>query len=233
MVESGISGDGPWYPGISDSDRISREISKPNGDKVVIFESGAVVVHEVGTAPRTRTPDGALWIFQDGQAVRSMPRRKIPLAERPLNVASTAGEEIGQHLSNFAERPFILDGKRYYSVEAWYQGLKWPEAKKRSEIAKLAGAKAKQAGKGAPPSDHFLYGGTEYKFGSEEHHALVKKAIRASLEQSPEIARIFTLTHPRPIVHDTGREEKASTALPGSKFARILEEIRRELVDRA
>ena len=39
----------------------------------------------------------------------------------------------------------------------------------------------------------------------------------------------FRLTYPRPIEHHTGRTEDPGTALPGSKFAQILEEIRQEL----
>jgi predicted NAD-dependent protein-ADP-ribosyltransferase YbiA (DUF1768 family) len=144
-------------------------------------------------------------------------------------VASNSSEAIGKMLSNFAERRFVLDGKNYHSVEGWYQGLKWPEKRKRAEIAKLAGPSAKRAGKGAPKLDHFIYQSEEYKFGSAEHHQLVKAAIRASLEQNPEIAEILRLTYPRPVEHDTGRLENPGTALPGSKFVQILEEIRQEL----
>jgi predicted NAD-dependent protein-ADP-ribosyltransferase YbiA (DUF1768 family) len=64
-------------------------------------------------------------------------------------VASNSSEAIGKKLSNFAERRFVLDGKHYNSVEGWYQGLKWPEKRKRAEIAKLTGPSAKRAGKGA------------------------------------------------------------------------------------
>ncbi len=80
---------------------------------------------------------------------------------------------------------------------------------------------------------HFIYQSEEYKFGSAEHHQLVKAAIRASLEQNPEIAETLRLTYPRPIEHDTGRLENPGTALPGSKFVQILEEIRQELIHAA
>ena len=169
----------------------------------------------------------------EGKAVKSIPKRKRPLDEKPLNVASNSSEAIGKKVSNFAERRFVLDGKNYHSVEGWYQGLKWPEKSKRAEIAKLAGPSAKRAGKGAPKLDHFIYQGEEYKFGSAEHHRLIKAAIRASLEQNPEIAEAFRLTYPRPIEHNTGRLEDPGTALPGSKFAQILEEIRLEFVHSA
>ena len=44
------------------------------------------------------------------------------------------------------------------------------------------------------------------------------------LDQNPEIAEAFRLTYPRPIEHNTGRPEDPGTALPGSKFAEILED---------
>lgn len=149
----------------------------------------------------------------------------------PLNVASTATEEIGKMMSNFTERRFVLDGKNYVSVEAFYQGLKWPDPKKRREIAKLSGPRAKTAGKGAPKAELFVYEGREYKSGSTEHHELIKAAIRASLAQNPEVAAAFCLTHPRPIIHDTGHAENRGTALPGARFAQILTELRQEFLD--
>jgi predicted NAD-dependent protein-ADP-ribosyltransferase YbiA (DUF1768 family) len=231
MPESpGSPEDNSAYPGIDASDRIARKIVKPNGDVVRIFKSASVVVHPVGMLPRTQTPEGHLWNWVNGEAVESIPKRKIPPDKKPLNVASNGSEEIGRKLSNFADRPFVFHGKRYRSIEGWYQGLKWPDKKKRAEIAKLLGAAAKQAAKGAPKSEIFLYEGTEYTFGGLEHHALTKEAIRASLEQNPEIAEAFVLTHPRPIEHNTGREDKPGTALPGAKFAQMLEEIRSELL---
>jgi hypothetical protein len=231
MPESHVSsGDNLGFAGIHHSERIVREIRKPNGDKITIFESGSTVIHKVGMLPRTRTPEGHVWTWVEGKAVKSIPKRKRPLDKKPLNVASNSSEAIGKQLSNFAERRFVLDGKNYHSVEGWYQGLKWPEERKRAEIAKLAGPSAKRAGKGAPKLDHIIYQGEAYKFGSAEHHRLVKAAIRASLEQNPEIAEAFRLTYPRPIEHNTGRLENPGTALPGSKFAQILEEIRRELI---
>lgn len=234
MPESRVwSGDNLDYPGIHHSERIVREIRKPNGDKITVFESGSTVIHKVGMLPRTRTPEGHVWTWVEGKAVKSIPKRKRPLDKKPLNVASNSCEAIGKMLSNFAERRFVLDGKNYHSVKGCYQGLKWPEKRKRAEIAKLAGPSAKRAGKGAPKLDHFIYQGEEYKFGSAEHHQLVKAAIRASLEQNPEIADAFRLTYPRPIEHDTGRLENPGTALPGSKFVQILEEIRQELIHAA
>jgi predicted NAD-dependent protein-ADP-ribosyltransferase YbiA (DUF1768 family) len=218
------------YPGIDETDAISRVIEKPDGTRVSIFQSGSVVVHPAGAAARTHLPDGRSLAMREGQVVETTPKRTLPAHRRPLNVASSAHEEIGKQLSNFAARRFTLDGRSYASVEGWYQGLKWPERAKRAEIARLSGGAAKRAGGGAPKEASFVYEGRSYAFGSAEHHALIKAAIKASLAQNPEVKAAFIETHPRPIVHVLGRPEKAGTSLPGTKFARILEEIREEFV---
>jgi predicted NAD-dependent protein-ADP-ribosyltransferase YbiA (DUF1768 family) len=218
------------YPGISDMDSISRAIEKPDGTRVTIFESGSVVVRLIGATPRTHAPDGRVFEVREGQVVETTPKKMQPAHSRLLNVASSAHEEIGKQLSNFAARRFTLDGHSYASIEAWYQGLKWPERAKRAEIARLSGSAAKRAGPGAPKASAFVYEGRTYIFGSAEHHALIKAAIRASLAQNPQVKAAFIETHPRPIVHDLGRPEHAGTSLPGTRFARILEEIREEFV---
>jgi hypothetical protein len=218
------------YPGIAPSDQIARVIEKPGGHRVTIFASGSVLVCLQGQPPRTYHPDGSVARSDSGQLVAVTRKRPVAPEQKPLNVASKATEEIGQALSNFALRHFILDGRRYASVEAWYQGLKWPEKKKRAEIARLSGALAKRAGHGAPAATHFEYEGAVYAVGSPEHHELVKRAIRASLATSEQLSQEFIQTYPRPIEHDTGRPERPGSALPASKFTEILTEIRLELI---
>jgi hypothetical protein len=97
-------------------------------------------------------------------------------------------------------------------------------------VARSTRASRHCAGKGAPPADSFLYEEKEYHFGSAEHHQLVKQAIRASLEQNPEILSAFLQTYPRPFTHETGRPDKPGSALPGAKFVQLLEELRSEFL---
>jgi hypothetical protein len=224
-------GTDPNYPFIDENDAVKKVIHKPDGSVVTLMNSNKVVIHEVGQQPQTRSVEGFLYKVQDGKVVERIPKGVMPIERKSLNVASCASEGVGKELSNFAERPFTLHGKSYASVEAWYQGLKWPDEAKREEVAGLAGVEAKRAARGAPKSDTFNYEGKEVKFGSPEHHALVKEAIKASLDQNPGVKADFVKTYPRPILHQTGRPENPTTALPGSKFAKILEEIRQEFVD--
>ncbi len=83
-------------------------IEKPNGDRV------------------THLPDGVR-VFEkaEGQTVELQP--KLPRHKRPLNVASTSGEEIGRLISNFAPTPFVLGGRGFSCVEAFYVFLKFAD----------------------------------------------------------------------------------------------------------
>jgi predicted NAD-dependent protein-ADP-ribosyltransferase YbiA (DUF1768 family) len=219
------------YPGVDSLDTVTRVITKNNGDLVTLFASGAAVVCKKGKPPVTHRSDGTKVTYSNGNLITTIARQELSPENKSLNVASNAHEEIGRALSNFALRPFILNGERFQSVESWYQGLKWPDQEKRAELARLDGRAAKMVGRGAPRSPQFRYQNQDYAFGSEEHHQMIREAIKASLEQNPQISEAFTETYPRPIVHNTGRPERPGTALPGATFARMLEEIRLELID--
>jgi predicted NAD-dependent protein-ADP-ribosyltransferase YbiA (DUF1768 family) len=151
-------------------------------------------------------------------------------SSQPLNVASVSSEPVGRLMSNFAPTPIVLDGKRYACVEAFYVCLKFSDdSRTQASIRRMDGREAKRFGADAKVT-LAKYQGREFVLGSDEHHALIKRAIRAKLEQNPELARLFASTHPRPIIHDTGHEEKRNTALPAASFTRILTELRDELV---
>lgn len=221
------------YKGVEPGAVVERVINTKNGGRITMFNSGEKVLEMPGEPIKTEKPGGHIVLeFADGKVMESRLKSQIPFEEKPLNVASGAGEAVGKMLSNFTERPFVLDGKSYASVEAFYQGLKWPDAAKRAEVSVLTGKEAKYASRGSPKSETFEYNGTTIKFGSREHHELVKTAIRESLEQNPAMLKEFVETHPRPLMHRTGRRENPNSAFPGSVFTRILTEIRAEFVER-
>lgn len=131
-------------------------------------------------------------------------------------------------MSNLAHTPFTLDGMRYASVEGFYVSLKFLDADKRSKMAGLYGARAK--GKGSRSRlESTCYQGEWFALGSDQHHQLIKRAIRAKLEQHPDIARAFVATRPRPIVHETGYPEPPGSKLPAQVFCSILTDLREEL----
>ncbi len=219
------------YKGVDAGATVTRIVETKAGSRVILFSSGDKVI-EIPTQPtKTEKPDGRVFVEQnDGQVIESRIKSLIPLDEKPLNVASGAGEAIGKLLSNFAARPFEIDFKRYTSVEAFYQGLKWPDPAKRAEIASLYGKAAKLAARGAPTSETFEYEGNIYRFGSGEHHGLIKRAIHTSLDQNKDILKQFVATHPRSIEHKTGRPENLNSAFPSAMFTRILTELRAEFM---
>jgi predicted NAD-dependent protein-ADP-ribosyltransferase YbiA (DUF1768 family) len=207
---------------------VNRVIRKPDGTVVELQKNGDT---------RLTRPDGTVTVYQedgtvvhistDGVRTESRPKSRIKPEERPLNVTSMTTERIGRLLSNFAKTPFTLDGVRYASIEAFYVCLKTDDAGLRKQIRSLSGPAARAAGKGLKPTET-TYGNQVVRLGSAEHHDLIKRAVRAKLEQNPEIAEEFVTTYPRPIIHDTGRPERSSTWLPASVFCRILTEIREE-----
>ncbi len=206
----------------------TRIIEKPNGTKVTVFKNGDRVLEEPGAPKITFKTDGrVIREMADGKVVEHRSKFKTPVDERPLNIASGAYESIGKVLSNFARRPFTLDGKQYESVEGFYQGLKWSDPVKRAEVAQLSGPEAKSAGRGSKATS-FEYEGKTIDFRSPEHYALMKRAIKASLEQNPAILQEFQATSPRPLEHKTGRRENPNSGYPSAEFIKSLLEVRTE-----
>lgn len=222
------------YRGIDAGATLTKIIERKHGGRILLFSSGDKAIEIPGQPTRTEKPDGRVFVDHgDGEILEARIKRLIPHDEKPLNVASGAAEPIGKLLSNFAERPFVLDGRRYRSVEAFYQGLKWTDEDKRASIAQLFGKEAKFSARGAPKAADFEYDGCSYRFGSAEHHQLLKRAIRASIVQHPAIRDHLIETHPRPIEHKTGRPENPNSSFPGSAFTRILMELRTEFLGTA
>lgn len=111
--------------------------------------------------------------------------------------------------SNFGATPFILDGLLFGSVEGLWQSLKYPDPSlpedlrhslpgwnyTRQEVALMIGREAKQAGnevniiyrnyqlRNINWQDHF-FDYVDHASGSEYHYALIKRAIKAKLDQT-------------------------------------------------
>jgi predicted NAD-dependent protein-ADP-ribosyltransferase YbiA (DUF1768 family) len=61
---------------------------------------------------------------------------EIPQHTTAINIASNSSNMIEALLSNLAHTPFELDGMRYASVEAFWQGLKYSDTAKRNSHQK-------------------------------------------------------------------------------------------------
>ena len=140
----------------------------------------------------------------------------LPQAARPGEVILSKRNELGI-LSNFAATPFTLRGKRYASVEGFWQMMLYPEgprdprakapgttwAHTREEVARMTGFEAKDAGTLAEENmkkmgiDWVTFEGKRIQYRSKkksDHYRLIVEAMRAKLEQNPKVREILLAT---------------------------------------
>ena len=140
----------------------------------------------------------------------------LPQAARPGEVIVSKRNELGI-LSNFAATPFTFRGKRYASVEGFWQmmlypegpsdprakapGVVWPHT--REQVARMTAFDAKAAGTLAEDNmrklaiDWVTFERRRMPYRSKargEHYRLIVAAMRAKLEQNPEVRRILRAT---------------------------------------
>jgi predicted NAD-dependent protein-ADP-ribosyltransferase YbiA (DUF1768 family) len=166
--------------------------------------------------------------LQDSQTFRlTAIGPEAEVRREPINVTSRSSDPVIQLISNFAETPFELDGQRYGSVEAFWQGLKHPDEARRREIAPLFGKDAMLAGADAPVSGTFLYGDQTIRVGTSDHWHLMTIACRAKFSQHEGARRALLGTGERPLMH---RTRKDSRTIPGVIVADIWMKIRYRLL---
>jgi hypothetical protein len=140
----------------------------------------------------------------------------LPQEAKPGEVILSKRNELGI-LSNFAATPFDYEGKRYASVEGFWQMMLYPEGPDdqrakdkrvtwkytREQVAQMTAFEAKQAGTLAEENMKTLgigwctYQGKRFPYRSQtpgEHYRLIVAAMRAKLEQNPEVKRILLAT---------------------------------------
>ena len=147
------------------------------------------------------------------EQIRALGRR---VGAGPGEVVVSKRHELGL-LSNFAATPFTYRGKRYASVEGFWQmmlypegpddprarfpGLAWPHT--RDEVAAMTGFDAKRAGELAERNMGRMgigwasFEGRRFPYRSArpgEHHRLVLAAMREKLRQNPEVRRVLLAT---------------------------------------
>lgn len=142
----------------------------------------------------------------------------LPQDAAPGEVILSKRTELGI-FSNFGATPFILDGIAFASVEGLWQSLKYPDLNlpndirqniedwphTRQEVAMMVGFEAKKAGTAANSiykkyalknvswQDHF-FDYVDYESGSEFHYGLIKRALRAKLDQNPGLWELLLST---------------------------------------
>lgn len=156
-----------------------------------------------------------------------------------LNIASYSDDWRARLLSTFARTAFVLvvNGYRYRceSVEGFWQGLKFSEGSPdRLRVFGLWGLQAKLAGAEATPSQEIEFAGRRIRRGGTAHHEVAEIAMRAKLEQNPEVRQALQapdghrLTHE--LVDDRGQPVPDSLTLPSAVFCAIWTRLCAELL---
>lgn len=144
----------------------------------------------------------------------------------PINVTSLSADPRIAILGNFAPTPFTLDGRKYESIESFWQGLKFEADSERARIAALDGRRAKTEGSAVPQPASFEYEGETITAGTWRHWALMERANRAKFTQNGYAAEALLATGNRPLVHIVRPDSKT---IPGVIMAQIWMRIRTAL----
>ena len=155
----------------------------------------------------------------------------LPQAAKPGEVILSKRNELGI-LSNFAATPFAFRGKRYASVEGFWQmmlypegpidtrakaaGIVWPH--RREEVGQMTAFDAKDAGTAAEANMQKMgigwvtFEGKRIEYRSMrkgQHYALVVGAMRAKLEQNQKVREILLETGDLILLADHVQENDA------------------------
>jgi predicted NAD-dependent protein-ADP-ribosyltransferase YbiA (DUF1768 family) len=172
----------------------------------------------------------------------------LPQAAAPGEVILSKRNELGL-LSNFAPTPFMFQGKRYASLEGFWQMMKYPENPgdprarfpgiqwpfTREQVAQMTAFEAKRAGDVGEKNMQkmgitwvtFEGKRMEYKpIVPGEHYRLIVAATRAKVDQNPEVKKVLLATGDLILKPDHHQDTNAPTAW---HYFDILMQIRTEL----
>ena len=172
----------------------------------------------------------------------------LPQDAKPGEVILSKRTELGV-LSNFAATPIEIDGKKYPGLEGFWQMMKYPEGPKdernkfprlewkytREQVAQMLGFDAKRAGTLAEHNmkkmniNWVTYEGRKipYRVNEKgEHYKLIRRAMRAKLDQNPEVKKLLKATGDLILKPD---HDQGADVPPAWKYFDIWMEIRTEL----
>ncbi|MEP6947253.1 MAG: hypothetical protein ABJA02_15140 [Acidobacteriota bacterium] len=176
----------------------------------------------------------------------------LPQEAKAGEVILSKRNELGI-LSNFSATPFELYGKGYASVEGFWQMMLYPEGASdertsgkgvtwkytREQVSQMTAFEAKAAGMLAEENmktlgiDWCTFEGKRFPYRSAtpgEHYKLIVAAMRAKLEQNPEVKRILLATGDLILKPDHHGEENPP---PEWKYCDIWMQLRSDLQNAA
>jgi predicted NAD-dependent protein-ADP-ribosyltransferase YbiA (DUF1768 family) len=172
----------------------------------------------------------------------------LPQEAGPGEVVLSKRNELGV-LSNFAATPFVFHGKRYASLEGFWQMMLYPENKSdpraqfpglewkytREHVAQMTSFEAKNAGTLAEENmkrmgiSWVTFEGQRIEYRpvvAGEHYRLIVAATREKVRQNPDVKRILLSTGSLILKPDHHQEPNAPAAW---RYYEILTQIRVEL----
>jgi predicted NAD-dependent protein-ADP-ribosyltransferase YbiA (DUF1768 family) len=176
----------------------------------------------------------------------------LPQAAKPGEVILSKRNELGL-LSNFAPAPFTFHGRRYASLEGFWQMMLYPEGASdprstfpgiewkhtRAEVAQMTAFEAKDAGTLAEANMAkmdinwvtFERNRIEYRSAEpREHYLLILAATWEKVLQNPEVQKVLLATGDLVLKPDHIQEPNAPAAW---RYNEILTSIRTELQKRS
>jgi predicted NAD-dependent protein-ADP-ribosyltransferase YbiA (DUF1768 family) len=172
----------------------------------------------------------------------------LPQEAGPGEVILSKRHELGL-LSNFAPTPFTFRGRRYASLEGFWQMMLYPENAKdprathpglewkysRDQVAGMTSFEAKKAGDLAEENMRRMsigwvtFEGRRFDYRSAkpgEHYRLIVAATHEKVRQNPEVQRVLLATGDLALRPDHHQEPDAP---PEWRYFEILTRIRDEL----
>ncbi len=172
----------------------------------------------------------------------------LPQEAGPGEVIVSKRNELGI-LSNFAATMFLLERKKYASVEGLWQSMKYPENEQdpratypqikwpftRAQVEQMTAFEAKEAGDQASllmkkmNIDWVSFNGEKFPYHTNEkgtHYKIIRSAMWEKLKQNPKVAEILLATGNLSLRPDHQQE---SNSPPAWKYCEIWMEIRSQL----
>jgi predicted NAD-dependent protein-ADP-ribosyltransferase YbiA (DUF1768 family) len=195
----------------------------------------------------SRAPYPARW-WQPVPANGAPSWEIFPQQAKTGEVILSKRNELGL-LSNFAPTPFVFRGKRYASLEGFWQMMKYPEnaqdpratfpglhwACTREQVAQMTSFTAKRAGDLANTNmakmgiDWVTFEGQRMEYHSAAQGAfyqLIVEATRAKVQQNPKVKRVLLATGDLVLRPD---HYQGANPPPAWRYYDILTQIRTEL----
>lgn len=195
-------------------------------DKLIVI-SAETVDEQMQVSEWSKAADGHVFVLNqpDQRTLRltGLGPRAVACRE-PINVTYRSPEATIRCISNLAHTLFELDGQAYASVEAFWQGLKFPDAERRQQIANLHGLQARNVRFHAESADTLRYAGRTIRVGTSDHWHLMYLACSAKFSQHEHARDALITTGDRPLTHKTRRD---SRTIPGVVMADIWMRLRR------